>query len=284
MQTCAVREAVRLQATIITQSFKHIIASGSQVIDHAYDLMRKMHPELAAVIAAYSFDELKIQLLNSLIYVVDHLDEEEVAIAYLHSLGKKLKNQNLRPEYFDEIKDVIIRSISTFLNEKWTPKAKEQWNLAFEFINYHLMKGANVPLTRNFVLPNLGVVSNHTEAKKVEQVPKSEPVMEIPLESKVQVEASLKGHDEHKGRDHELKGMGHVEVDFDDIFALLEPELEALVSLSPQQLEQIKEGATSHAKALVSRYWENAFKGALEQELSDIEDSEQSGKSKSEAA
>ncbi|MFK7827351.1 MAG: globin domain-containing protein [Oligoflexales bacterium] len=280
---------MRIQATIITQSFKHIVASGSQVVDHAYDLMRKMYPDFATFVTEFGYDQFKVQLLNSLIFLVDHLDEGQTAIEYLQSIGKRLRNQNIKPEYFDELKDVLIRSIATFLNEKWTPKAREQWGLAFEFFNYHLMQSANIAMNREFELPSFqgnSKNSNIEKSIKSQNTAKPESFVDISLENKApspspSPSSSTKPYMELKQK---VKGMSQVDDEFADIFAQLEPELEALVSLSPQQLEQIKQGATSYAKALVAKYWEESFKGALEEELTDIEDGDGSSKSNSEAA
>ena len=274
---------MKIQATIITQSFKHIVASSSLVMDQAYDLMKKMYPELASVVAEFNYEELKSQLLNSLIFLVDHFDEEQEAVAYLQTVGKKLRGRGLKPEYFDEAKDVMIRAISSFLNEKWTPKAKEQWNLAFEFINYHVVQSAQIPLAREYLTP---IYPNSSE--QVEITPKTLPT-EDPHEPQVKLEPEIKSQVEEPSPEV-AKPVGDKEVvravdeEFADIFAQFEPQLEAIVSLSPEQIEQIKQGASSHARALVSKHWEESFKDALEDELTSIEEGDKGSKSDPEAA
>ena len=270
---------MRIHATIITQSFKHIVASGPQVVDQAYDLMQKMYPELASIIDDSSYEHLKSQLLNALIFLVDHFDEEQAAIAYLQTIGKKLRGHKLKPQYFDELKDVLIRSIGAFLNEKWTPKAKEQWNLAFEFINYHVVKSANLVHVREYQLPIF--------AKPSEKVLQSEHSFDS-SRPEPKVEPSIKASRVQEHSEPSIAQKQKEELSFDgefaDIFAQFEPELEAFVSLSSSQIEQIKQGAASFARALVSKHWEKSFKAALEEELTEIEDGEQGSSSNPEAA
>lgn len=261
---------MRFQASIIIQSFKHIIAVGSEVVDHAYDLMMKMYPELADVVTSEKLEYLKDQLLNSLIFIVDHFDEEQVATDYLENIGKKLKKFGLKSDYFEQFKDVMMRSVGAHLNEKWTPKVKEQWSLAFDYINYYVMKSAQIPMDRELLLPDSNEGSANIDQKLEDEVIENITTDSVSSEIAAELDSSKLATSNERLDAQDSKSVPLYPQSFDK-FDKFDPELEAVVNLSPQHLEQIQHGASSYAKSLVAKYWEDAFRAALEKELSEIE-------------
>ena len=290
---------MKLQPVIVVQTFRHLVTIAPEVVQKFFDLIGKIYPEFNKIFAKVDIDKLSNKFINALIFVIDHLDEEPALRKYLNKLGKKHKELEFEPQYYARFKDTFLRTIASYLNEKWTPKVAEQWSLTFDLICNYMLEGAGVEMTEPVTI----VSKNQSSVPKAKAKPKSKPVQKLAPKPEVQGEQNLpqKETPEVKPKSppqevHEPEKLIPViqkenklaDDSFTpyskEFFESIKLEIPLLVHLSDDQKKRIKSVACDYAKKLVEKYWTDCYNKALAEELSELEEKESKKSSEHKAA
>ena len=140
-----------LDPQIIKETFALAVPIADQVATKFYENLFQDYP---AVIPLFSHVDQKKQqskLINSLVYMVTHLEDSEKLTPFLHNLGSRHTYYGTEEAHYDAVAATLLKTLAFFLGPKWTPKIEQQWTLLLGVIKTKMLEGA----------------SQHNAAKKV---------------------------------------------------------------------------------------------------------------------
>lgn len=286
---------MKIQQSVIIQTFRHVVPIAHEVIERHFDLLIKIYPHFVEIFEGKDLKHIGNQFINTLIFVVDNLEDPAALESYLERLGKKHKNFGVTEEYMQQFRETFIRTMAAFLKEKWTPRAAENWERTFIYVTNFMRKPLGMPPGPEVTVAVKGAEPPQAESSQNQEA--SEPTetsedvqqqgaSEKPTDTETQpTEASDSGP-----KKDTVKETSRSDIPRSDTFIPYSKEffdgvnldIEASMSLNDEQKSRIGEIAEELAKKLVSRHWEQTFNAALDHQLVDLEGPER-GSSDSES-
>jgi hypothetical protein len=84
----------------------------------------------------------KKALIGSLVFIVDHLDNNDKLVHYLENMGERHVKYGTETEHYDWVGDSLLSSFAHFFKDAWTPELKNQWATAYGLIVETMLSGA----------------------------------------------------------------------------------------------------------------------------------------------
>jgi hemoglobin-like flavoprotein len=131
-----------LNVKVIRDSFDAVKPIADDVVTKFYEILWRDYPAAKGVFANVDMDNQRKLLINSLVYIVDNLENSEKLITYLKRMGKRHVNYGTEPEHYDWVGASLLKAFSFFLGSDWTPRLKEQWTIAYGVIAETMKEGA----------------------------------------------------------------------------------------------------------------------------------------------
>jgi len=84
----------------------------------------------------------KKALINSLVFIVDHLDSNDKLVHYLENMGERHVKYGTEAEHYDWVGDSLLSTFAHFFKDAWTKELKHQWTTAYGLIAETMLAGA----------------------------------------------------------------------------------------------------------------------------------------------
>jgi hemoglobin-like flavoprotein len=82
------------------------------------------------------------KLMESLGYTVATLENPEMLVPELESMGRRHVTYGARNEHYDTVITALMQTLEQILNAAFTAEAREAWNKALKFVAATMLRGA----------------------------------------------------------------------------------------------------------------------------------------------
>ena len=132
-----------LNIPLIRESFALAVPIVGEVMDKFYEHLFLDYPGVKPLFEQVRMDGQKKALTNSLVFVVEHLDQTEALSEYLRQMGKRHFAYGVKTEHYDMVGASLLKTFAFFFKEKWTPELKNEWTTAYGVIKTFMLEGAS---------------------------------------------------------------------------------------------------------------------------------------------
>jgi hemoglobin-like flavoprotein len=123
------------EAVLLKRSFQPILAVANDFLDYFYEELFRMHPEARALFSVDRFPHQKELLGSSLVFIVDHVEDQVELQRYLKALGKRHVHYGTQKEHFEWVGTALIESLKYFYADNWTQELERVWLAAYGLIS-----------------------------------------------------------------------------------------------------------------------------------------------------
>lgn len=136
----------QLDVNMLRGSFEKIKPVAEKVSNQFYTNLFSDYPETKILFQKTDILSQKMKLINSLVFIFDHLDKPEKLEKFLTNMGSRHIFYGAKEEHYALVGNTLIKTLGQLLGSEFTPELKEQWILAYSVIESTMKKGA-----KNFV-------------------------------------------------------------------------------------------------------------------------------------
>ena len=138
-----------LNIKTIRDSFELAKPIAKEVIDSFYDNLFSDYPGSDALFAGVEMEKQKTLLINSLVYIVDHLDSPQSLEKYLHNMGARHVGYKTEAEHYQWVAASMLKAFGQHFGEKWTDELNDEWTKALTVVAEIMLEGAQRELDKN---------------------------------------------------------------------------------------------------------------------------------------
>ena len=132
-----------LDVNKIRESFEIIKPIAANVADKFYELLFTDFPSSRELFKGVDLEMQQKALINSLSYVVDHLEDANKLKKFLNDLGSRHANYGTEELHFEWVGCSLLKTLKFFFAEKWTDDLEKEWVDAFLIISKFMKEGMN---------------------------------------------------------------------------------------------------------------------------------------------
>ncbi len=131
-----------LNVPVLRSSFSMARPILDQVVEKFYSILWETYPEATAAFEKTDMPGQHKALGRGLCYIIDHLEEPEALIDYLHKLGARHVGYGTLDEHYDWVGDALLQTFAHFLGGQWTEEVEAAWIEAYGVIADVMKEGA----------------------------------------------------------------------------------------------------------------------------------------------
>lgn len=150
-----------LNIDLLRQTFGEVVPIADQVADRFYENLFADYPQVKGLFVKVKMDVQKRALINSLVMIVDSLDQEEKLVTYLKGMGARHFDYGVSTKHYPAVGATLIKTFKSFFKEKWTKEIEDAWSAAYQAISNLMIQG------HQSVNPELGDIKE--KAKKISE-------------------------------------------------------------------------------------------------------------------
>lgn len=132
-----------LNVELLNRSFAQVKNQGSEFTTKFYSNLFTDYPEVKPLFANTQMEEQKKKLFDSLVLVVDNLQEPGVLSTTLKGLGTKHVRYGVLPLHYPMVGGSLLKTFDAFLGSDWTPEVKQAWVEAYTAVAHLMLEGAD---------------------------------------------------------------------------------------------------------------------------------------------
>ena len=129
------------QVDLIRASAECLADANVAATNAFYANLFKVAPGIRNLFAEDMFEQSE-KLWNTIVKVVESADDLESIQAELRALGARHVEYGAEPAHYILVTDVLIHTISTLMNDKWSEDTKTAWKTALEAVCKTMLEGA----------------------------------------------------------------------------------------------------------------------------------------------
>ena len=128
------------QIDLIHNGFHKAISQRDLFATDFYRELFRLAPELRQQFPE-NLSKQKLKLMESLIVIIQGLEDEPTLRDYLNSLGNRHSREfGTKPEHYAVLSAALMTTLSTYLGEMWTPEMKTLWSKALDRISTYMLQ------------------------------------------------------------------------------------------------------------------------------------------------
>ena len=131
-----------LNIDMIRSSFELVKPMAVEVSEYFYQTLFRSFPEVKPLFEKTNLINQKNALIQSLVFIVDHLDQPEKLNAYLKKMGARHLDYGVTENNYEAVGKSLIMSFRYFFGAKWTRELEDQWIHAYGVIAETMIHGA----------------------------------------------------------------------------------------------------------------------------------------------
>lgn len=137
--------SIGLKADLLESSFAMLAPRAQEFVGAFYERLFQSYPETQHFFSQSDMTEQRKKLLSALILVIENLRHPEMLTGALGALGRKHQSYGIGPGYYPMVGDALLKTMSAFLDDRWTPEIEQAWNQAYEVIAQAMLNGYVAP-------------------------------------------------------------------------------------------------------------------------------------------
>lgn len=131
-----------LDVAVLERSFARVKPRATQFAADFYDELFTLHPETRPLFAGADMAEQRKKLMDSLVLVMETLENPDVLTAALRRLGGRHAGYGVRDEHYAMVATALLHTFARHLGDEWTPEVERAWVEAYTAIAGIMREGS----------------------------------------------------------------------------------------------------------------------------------------------
>lgn len=132
-----------LNVDLIRASFEQAKPLGEKIPQKFYELLHANYPDSKGLFHNTDLEKQGTLLLDSLVFIVDNLENTDVLVDYLKQMGSRHVAYGAKEEHYGWVGDSLLKTFAFFFKEAWTDELNAEWAKAYGIISDTMIAGAN---------------------------------------------------------------------------------------------------------------------------------------------
>ena len=120
-----------LDVFLLRSTFVLAVKRQPQVVHHFYKILFERHPQARALFGRNSVAAQEKMLSDSLVAIVDHLEDAPWLTTTLKALGAKHQGYGVTPEMYGWVGEALLAALAQAAGKDWSPAAEAAWSDAY---------------------------------------------------------------------------------------------------------------------------------------------------------
>ena len=133
---------MNLNIPLLKKSFEKAKPLGVEITNKFYEFLFNDYPQVKPLFKNSDFSKQKMNLLNSLVYIVDHLEKPEELSTYLKDMGRRHVRYGTEEGHYPAVGKTLLKTFAHFFGEDWTEELNREWSNAYTLITKWMVEGA----------------------------------------------------------------------------------------------------------------------------------------------
>lgn len=130
-----------LNIPLLKKSFDAVKTVAQDFADKFYDDLFLKYPQSKGLFEKVDLEKQKGHLLNSLVYIVDNVEDTETLVPYLKNMGKRHLKYGTQKEHYAWVGETLIGVFQYFFDNNWTQELENTWLEAYTIISNVMIEG-----------------------------------------------------------------------------------------------------------------------------------------------
>lgn len=131
-----------LNVPLLEQSFARVKPRAAQFAADFYDELFARNPQVRPMFADADMAEQRKKLMDSLVLVIENLENPGVLTEALRRLGGRHAGYGVRDEHYGMVATALLHTFGRHLGAEWTPEVKAAWVDAYGVVSALMREGA----------------------------------------------------------------------------------------------------------------------------------------------
>lgn len=124
-----------LNVALLESSFAQVKDSRLEFTERFYNILFTDYPEVRPLFENTTMQKQRKHLFESLVFVVNSLNEPDVLSDALKGLGSRHVQYGVLPQHYPMVGNSLLKAFSETLGTAWTPAVRLSWAEAYETIS-----------------------------------------------------------------------------------------------------------------------------------------------------
>ncbi|MEP1384385.1 MAG: globin family protein [Paraglaciecola sp.] len=135
----------KYQITLVQESFSKIIPISSLAAELFYNKLFELNPKLKPLFKQ-DITEQGTKLMKMLGVAVNNLNNLEMLIPIVQTLGERHIGYGVKEEHYDTVGEALIWTLEQGLGKDFTPELKDAWLITYTTLATVMIEAANKKL------------------------------------------------------------------------------------------------------------------------------------------
>jgi hemoglobin-like flavoprotein len=130
-----------LNAPLLRSTFQTVVERQPFMTPRFYEILFSRYPQVKPLFGAKSARAQAEMLQQSLVAVVDHLEDAAWLTTTLAAMGAKHRDYGVTREMFDFVGDALLSTLAEVLAGDWNDEVRQAWTEAYGAIRDLMLAG-----------------------------------------------------------------------------------------------------------------------------------------------
>jgi nitric oxide dioxygenase len=131
-----------LDVDLLERSFARVKPRAAEFAEDFYADLFARSPQARALFAGTDMSEQRKKLMDSLVLVMENLENPDVLTGALRKLGQRHTQYGVQPEHYGLVGSSLLATFEKHLGTEWTPPVRQAWTDAYGAISGIMLGGA----------------------------------------------------------------------------------------------------------------------------------------------
>lgn len=130
-----------LNIPLLKESFQALAPQGETLVSRFYDILFQKYPQVKPLFESVGMERQKRQLLGSLKFTVENLEDPETLAPKLVAMGSRHQGYAVRDAHYGMVADALLEAMAEVADDLWNSEIHKAWSDALGFIAQLFLSG-----------------------------------------------------------------------------------------------------------------------------------------------
>lgn len=131
-----------LDVDLLERTFARVKPRAGEFASDFYADLFARSPQAQALFDGVDMAEQRKKLMDSLVLVIENLENPEVLTGALRRLGQRHEQYGVQPEHYALVGGSLLATFEKHLGAEWTPPVRQAWVDAYGAVSGIMLDGA----------------------------------------------------------------------------------------------------------------------------------------------
>ncbi len=131
-----------MNVELLEKSFAVVAPKGEMLVHRFYDRLFRDYPQVKPMFEHLDQSEQERKLLASLVFIVQHLRDENKLVDFLKELGGRHVEYGTEADHYDAVATTLLLTLAEVAGDAWTEEVAQAWREALGVIKTVMLQGA----------------------------------------------------------------------------------------------------------------------------------------------